>query len=47
MLDPSSETRGQILGARESLIGREKRARRKVNYEGVGGTFFTFLRAIF
>ena len=30
MLDPSSETRGQIVGARESLNGREKMAQRKV-----------------
>ena len=32
MLDPSSETRGQIVGARESLNGRKKMAQRKVKY---------------
>ena len=35
MLDPSSETRGQIVGAKESLNGRKKMARRKVNYGDV------------
>ena len=32
MLDPPSETRGQIVGARESLNRREKMAQRKVKY---------------
>ena len=35
MLDPSSETRKQIVGARESLNGRKKMARRKVKYGDV------------
>ena len=30
-LDTSSETQGQIVGARESLNGRENMGRRKVN----------------
>ena len=42
MLDPSSETRGQIVGARESLNGRKKMAQRKVK----NGVVLTFLRAI-
>ena len=43
--DLSSETKGQIVGARESLNGRENMARRKV--KNVFSPFFTFLRAIF
>ena len=39
----SSETQGQIVGARERLNGRKKMARRKVKFS----PFFTFLRAIF
>ena len=44
MLDPSSETRGQIVGARESLNGREKMAQRKVKYGVV--PYFSSLRAV-
>ena len=43
----SSETQGQIVGARERLNGREKMARRKVKNGEKSSPFFTFLCAIF
>ena len=39
----SSETQGQIVGARERLNGREKMARRKVKNGEKSSPFFTFL----
>ena len=43
----SSETQGQIVGARERLNGRENMARRKVQNGEKSSPFFTFLCAIF